>query len=292
MIRSRLKLMQINIRSLYNKKDILENYMEVNKIDIGLICETWIKDKVNISFKNYVLLDRARSDGYGGVALLINKRLKFKESREIICAPLEYIKAIIYTDSHEYHLVSFYAKPQITSTELTEGFKKIFRENNNAKNLVIAGDVNCHNSLWEVDSCNDAKGSVLADLISEEDNICVLNDGTHTYQQLSRNYTSAIDITLVSKNLALSATWRVDENLTSDHFALITELGSTIKFKKKITTHNKASTVETINQCNPNSFSSLEDIQDFLTRTIADYSKTYISNEKYHPNRGEMTKFN
>lgn len=65
-----LKIMQINIRSIMSKKDILEHYLESKHVDIALICETWLKDN-NIRFKHYNFLTCNRIYGYGGVAIII-----------------------------------------------------------------------------------------------------------------------------------------------------------------------------------------------------------------------------
>lgn len=52
-----LKILQINISSIYNKKDIVETYLEQNNIQIAFLCETWLKDNT-INFRNYNLLTK------------------------------------------------------------------------------------------------------------------------------------------------------------------------------------------------------------------------------------------
>lgn len=74
--------MQLNIRSLSNKRDILEHYLEVNKIDIAILCETWLKDQL-IKFRNYKIITRNRLDGYGGVAILVANEIKYSELTQI-----------------------------------------------------------------------------------------------------------------------------------------------------------------------------------------------------------------
>ena len=53
-----LQIVQINIKSISPKKDILEHYLEKHKIDIALISETWLTSNTKLKFRNYKLLNR------------------------------------------------------------------------------------------------------------------------------------------------------------------------------------------------------------------------------------------
>lgn len=73
------KVMQINIRSIRPKKNIVEHYLESKCIDVALICETWLKDN-NILFKNFNLICMNRNDGYGGVAILVRTNIAYQNT--------------------------------------------------------------------------------------------------------------------------------------------------------------------------------------------------------------------
>lgn len=143
---TKLKIMQINIKSISNKKDILEHYMEHNNIHIGIICETWLYND-NINFKNYNILHKNRIDGYRGVAIWILKRLKIEAIQQKNYAPFETIETYFYSNQSKYKIISLYIRPQTNLTDPKTSFENLLRDNNQINNLIIAGDVNCHNSL-------------------------------------------------------------------------------------------------------------------------------------------------
>lgn len=276
-----LKILQLNIRSLVNKRDILEHYLEQNKIDIAILCETWLKNQ-SITFRNFQIKTRNRADGYGGVAIVVANNIRYSELNQKDYNVIESLELEIHSNNNIYKIISIYIRPQTPHRDLVTNFKKLLEENRHTENLIIAGDVNCHSTLWENNSTNDRKGRALAELISEED-LCVLNDGTHTYQQLANKYSSAIDITLTSNDLAQTAFWSVGENLTSDHLAIITEIGSKCVFKKSIKVHNKAKTIEQLQNENFNSIKNFSELHKTLTQTISNNSKSVVINEKFNP---------
>lgn len=56
----------------------------------------------------------------------------------------------------------------------------------NDTNVLLAGDHNTHHPLWNDEIRNNRKGIILADIISDS-NFVVLNDGSHTYEQIHNN---------------------------------------------------------------------------------------------------------
>lgn len=275
--------MQINIRSLGNKKDIVEHYLEANKIDVAILCETWMRND-NIKFSKYEILAKNRPDGFGGVAIVISKRLKYDIIAQTNYDPIESIEAIIYTKDKKYKFISFYNRPRTDSSQLRSSFQKLIDDNALTKNLIIAGDINCHNSLWEKDSANDLKGEIIADIICNTNNICILNDGSHTFQNLAANYSSALDITIVSQNLAGTAVWYVDENLTSDHFSLITELGTCSNpMTETRTRHRIDKTVEQLGTYPLDQVTDFDTLNYLITNTIKENTVTYKIKNNFKP---------
>jgi ribonuclease HI/exonuclease III len=88
-------------------------------------------------------------------------------------------------------------------------------------NWVVAGDFNASHRLWDSGADNrTGNGDSLADAISDSD-LVVLNDGPFTRIGYENQRSSAIDLTLVSADLAASATWNVGTDpLQSDHLPL------------------------------------------------------------------------
>lgn len=104
-------------------------------------------------------------------------------------------------------------------------FTSIFNLNEN--NVIIAGDFNCHHSLWG-SATNCHNGSELCDSLGSVDLIC-LNNGSPTYRHRPNNKLSMLDLTFLSPRLFTSTTWKVwDDNLGSDHFPVISTIGADV----------------------------------------------------------------
>lgn len=280
---NKLAILQINIRSIVPKKDILEHYLEYNYIDIAMISETWLMPGTEILMKNYKVLTRSRSDGYGGVAILIHKNIKQSDCKQLKIGSIEIIESTIEINSKNLKIISFYIPPEISTRNLENAFKNLIHKYKDIDNFIMGGDVNAHNSLWENNSTNDRKGEIISEIITESE-IVILNNGEHTYQNISKNYTSAIDITMVSRNLVRTCDWRVDENLTSDHFAIRIDLEN---FKplnhsnKKIINFKK--TVNCLNELDPSQTKNIENLENYIKRTLTENTQIIPINSKFIP---------
>ena len=78
---SNLKILQLNVRSLIPKKDIIEHYLEIHQIDVAILSETWLKSDSVIKFRNYEIISRNRNDGYGDVAILTRNDIKHLDQK-------------------------------------------------------------------------------------------------------------------------------------------------------------------------------------------------------------------
>lgn len=280
-----LKVLQINIRSLNTRKDILETFIEKHNIQIAIISETWLKND-NIKFKNYNLLTKNRDDGYGGVAILIKKDVKFKPILQNNYHPIETIETEIEWNNKIIKIISIYINPKTKLEDSKRYFQQLITDNLNVKYIIIGGDINCHNQLWEHNSKNDRKGNAIAEIITDTPNFTVLNDGNPTYHNLSKNYSSAIDITLTSSELSKLADWNISENLTSDHMAIITEIRlnnhQTLNNRYR-TVHNLAKTIKTLKETNIDHISKIEELTDLIQSTIQNHTRIIPNNSKWIP---------
>lgn len=68
-----LRVLQLNTRSLKSNKDLIEALLYKEKIDIAILCETWLKTNENINITNFESATKNRDDGYGGFAILTKK---------------------------------------------------------------------------------------------------------------------------------------------------------------------------------------------------------------------------
>ncbi|KAG1674651.1 Heat shock protein cognate 4 [Nymphon striatum] len=84
---------------------------------------------------------------------------------------------------------------------------------------LICGDFNGHNILWGSRVTN-SRGRTIENIILNT-NLCLYNDTSMTYLDLSAGTYSALDLTLCHPSLFQDFTWMVDGDLhTSDHFPI------------------------------------------------------------------------
>ena len=91
--------------------------------------------------------------------------------------------------------------------------------------ILITGDFNGHSYLWGSHDV-DTRGEVI-ERFSNKHNLCILNDGTHTYLKPQAQHvnkpTSAIDLTISTPGLALRSVWEVlPDTHGSDHYPILT----------------------------------------------------------------------
>ena len=84
--------------------------------------------------------------------------------------------------------------------------------------FILTGDLNSRSPIWG-NSVHNTKGRIIEDIIINNNNCALLNDGTITYQNIDTGKKSAIDLTICSPRLLTSLSWTVNLYLhNSDHF--------------------------------------------------------------------------
>ena len=91
------------------------------------------------------------------------------------------------------------------------------------------GDFNAHAPFWE-NGCTSVTCNRLVENIVDS-SLCLLNDGRITrIPDVSTHKATAIDLSLVTPDLAVNCTWYTEEDcLGSDHLSIIIELNENIK---------------------------------------------------------------
>lgn len=225
-----MNFVQINIQSMYAKREFLENYLAQTSVDVVLLGETWERENKTFNVRGYRLFSKPRSDGYGGVGILLKHTINI----DTVSLPtFEFIEAIaVKTRNLDRNILimSIYVAPAVNAVErlsTVRDFQKLFEWIERQNDLIIGGDMNAHSRVWGCSgSC--VRGKQLENLIVNS-NIVLLNDGRPTRVAKVNGTASAIDITLVSIGLAAEITWGVlDENLGSDHFLIEMKIGRNI----------------------------------------------------------------
>lgn len=273
------RILQLNTRSITPKRDLIDIYLIKNNIDAAMFSETWLLNDHKIKFKNYTFITQNRSDGYGGVAILLRNDIKITKLEKNDFKPLESIEVEINLNGKPFNLISIYIPPKTRPRKIKTPFQKLLDKYKNNRNVIIGGDINARNSLWELNSKNNQKGEIISQIITES-NLTTLNDGSHTYQKNA--ITSAIDITLASANISSKSEWHTDENLASDHLAIIIEIESLYIRQQnivKITNHKKI--IESIEQLNTTT-SNLFEFETLLKNIIGKYTTHINDKNKSH----------
>lgn len=214
-------ILQWNSRSVTNKKTDLFYLINKHKPIIIALCETWLKHGQIFGIPGYSCIRNDRSDGYGGVAILIKNNVAFSQ----IVLPNQYSLVDfvgVRVDNVSY--ASAYV-PKASSLALQE-INNIF-SSLQAPYLVM-GDFNCHHQSWGSGE-NKSEGVRLLQIV-DDSNLCILNTGVPTRRTNPHELVSAVDLSICTPSLASLLHWSVfsSSTLGSDHYPIFIE--SPIKY--------------------------------------------------------------
>ena len=117
-------------------------------------------------------------------------------------------------------LISSLCTFQMDQKVTTDWLKDIELSN---KSYVIMGDFNTHAPFWK-NGCTSVTCNRLVENIVDS-SLCLLNDGRITrIPDVSTHKATAVDLSLVTPDLAVNCTWYTEEDcLGSDHLPIIIE---------------------------------------------------------------------
>ena len=209
-------ILQWNCRGLMtNLPELCLLSQQYNPVAICLQ-ETHIKDESRVSFKGYTAynkLDTLHERASGGSSVLIRN--------DVIHSPVKLSTnlqavAVKITLSFVFTVCSIYAPPNqyIDIKDLEHLLSQINEP------VMILGDFNAHNPLWGSDH-QTPKGRVIETFICQNE-LCLYNDGSHTFLHSGNGTYSAIDLSFASPTLFDRFSWEVhDDCCGSDHFPII-----------------------------------------------------------------------
>lgn len=191
-----VKILQYNCQGLLYNKDRITYHLINNNVDIAIFAEIFRWDNSN-KITNYNIASKARSDGFGGVAIVLKKsinfrKVKYQTNQEIIIIETTNLKPNL-------KIAAVYFPPnRIRQSTFDAEVKKLFNFFENEDNVLIAGDFNARNSHYG-DSATLPRGIKLKNLVYTSQ-FRVLKDGTPTFNRFhdhSKHY-SVLDITLTN----------------------------------------------------------------------------------------------
>ena len=278
----------------------------IPKPDIICLQETWLgltkKARKNASakkdfqipgYQSYFIHSRPR----GGLATFIKNNIPhdtitYKELHE----GLEVLGHTITNDKQTIDIINVYISPNTNQAKLVAGdYNKLIKQN---KNVIIVGDLNCHNSLWG-SSRNSPQGLNVEEFINNNHLIC-LNDGSETFISDINLGTSAIDLTISSPNIGANSQWQVINTLNSDHLPIITNYNNHITYQeqdifKPKWKFNKADWSGFYQQCKKLNKTEDNDVNIFnknLTKEIINISEKYIPKTRKNNDRQNVPWWN
>ncbi|GFW79721.1 putative RNA-directed DNA polymerase from transposon BS [Trichonephila clavipes] len=179
--------------------------------------ETKLGEQRLLNARGYNIVRRDRTSGGGGLMFLIHD-VHFHRLPDIgnDTSDLEYLGISVRSKDHTITIKNLYHPPnsQHFDTNRMEG---LFDDN-----TIILGDFNAKNTTWG-STITNARCLVLSNLVNDQAFLC-LNDGTHTFRSNSYGSTDVLDLTFISPGLFPYCSWRLLDNIGSDHRPILVEI--------------------------------------------------------------------
>ena len=212
-----LTAIQWNCRGLKPNIEEMKGLMKDHNPKIICLQETLMKQTDNLTFKNYEVYNKTNlSQGdhrpIGGTAILIKKTTPHEKLH--LNTELQAI-AVRATLHQTISICSIYIPPKYKLKKIE--IEKIIEQLPTP--FLILGDFNAHSNLWGNEK-NNNNGKIIESILDTTD-ICILNNGKHTYLHPSTGTTSAIDLTLSSPTIYMDFQWDIHEDQCgSDHYPI------------------------------------------------------------------------
>lgn len=222
---NKIKIITWNARGIRSKATEFFNFINSNKIDIALITETGLKSNLKFYNDNYncYRLDREHSRG-GGVAIVINKKLKVTQMSTSNCKAIETIGVEITNNIDEPIKIICAYFPGGSSNKYTKNLLRtdILKLTRLRGNYIIGGDLNCRHRAWGCIRAN-CWGNILHELNSNYP-FTVLYSSDPTYiPSCSKLNPSVLDIFLTNCPEFFSQPTVIND-LSSDHLPVTLSL--------------------------------------------------------------------
>ena len=215
---SKHKIIQWNCRGLRPRYEELILLLTLLRPSVFCLQETYLKAEDTFTFKGFNTYNHIHSDclrASGGSFILVHSSCSQHEIK--LSTDLQAV-AVSVTLEKEITLCSVCIPPSfaLRSEHLNSLLKQL------PSPFFLLGDFNGHNVLWGSKD-NDPRGEVIENFITKND-ICLMNDKSHTYLDSGKGTFSSIDLSLCHPSIVLDYDWSVCEDQHgSDHFPIIIE---------------------------------------------------------------------
>ena len=222
-----LKILQLNICGIRNKKLELAKLLNTHKIHVVFLQETLHKG-IDLYLSGYTSYACKCTNCRGIVTYIRNDTQG--HVTQLTAHPTDVQKVTIWHTGGKYTLYNVYSPPQ-TTCNLTELQETQYHK------TILAGDFNGHSPHWGYPDRNRT-GRLLEEL-TETTNLSVLQNAESTPTLLHRVHLSLSrpDLTICSSDLIDSCHLQVLDGIGSDHKPILTTISTPSKAYHKRKTH-------------------------------------------------------
>lgn len=205
-----------------NKIECLEALLVCHDPDLVVLTETWLSEDVfdsEIVPRNYKVFRKDRDRRGGGVAVL------FKSSLDVIAMPdvtgVESLFCKLYINKVCYLLGAVYRPPNSSAIIIEQLNEYMHRHIKPEDRVILTGDFNLPNLLWNTFSISSAKSveNEMLDIMFNFDLLQVVNEAT----RIQNGSESILDLFFVSGNIKNKVHCSVTSGI-SDHKAVVLSL--------------------------------------------------------------------
>ena len=161
-----------------------------------------------------------------GLSTLIRKDVSFR--RLALNTPLQALATIVNVNNRQLTVCNLYMSPgeDVTIASLTNLADQLPRP------ALLLGDMNGKSPVWGNNVC-DVRGRILEQFLTTTD-LCLLNNGQHTYFHSHTASSSALDLSFCSPEVLPDVTWTVMDDLCgSDHFPIVMEFLAFVRYERE-----------------------------------------------------------
>lgn len=213
---NQLRIVSWNAKGICNQSTHqleLRNYIQRNKPDVILLQETFLNPTVKLHFPGYIMLRDDRVGHGGGTAIIINRKIHFRNFQLTSNNAFESTAIETTIDGSSVVLASIYI-PHYTRG-LHNQLSNVFSQN---LNVVLAGDFNAIHPLWSRGTTNQA-GDAIDSIVNHMDVVLLSPDQPTYFSAAHDGYCSTLDFVLHNSTKVISCPSVVDE-LWTDHKAI------------------------------------------------------------------------
>ena len=216
-INHNIRLAFFNANGIKRQKLLFIQFLKEHNIDIALLSETFLKPNVTFKIRNYTVIRTDRTTGKkGGTAVIIKSCLPYQPINLPQLETLEATAIKLLTTKEPITIISVYKSPP---KELQLQDLRTLSQLN--KHIIIAGDINAKNPLWNSTVPNDTGRRL--EIFANQLNLQVDAPTTPTHYPIQGGRPDVLDTCIYSDVNILSGPTAIDD-LQSDHLPVKIEI--------------------------------------------------------------------